>query len=94
MHEQLLKTIKLQVASLIFRVSLTSSPKQGPGRMEERKPVATTYNPRSVAHNGSENPDSRQVASGESSVAGRNKVGRNDPCPCGSGKKWKRCHGV
>ena len=22
-----------------------------------------------------------------------NKVGRNDPCPCGSGKKYKRCHG-
>ncbi len=22
------------------------------------------------------------------------KVGRNDPCPCGSGKKYKRCHGV
>jgi hypothetical protein len=21
-------------------------------------------------------------------------VGRNDPCPCGSGKKWKRCHGA
>ena len=21
-----------------------------------------------------------------------NKVGRNDPCPCGSGKKHKRCH--
>jgi preprotein translocase subunit SecA len=21
------------------------------------------------------------------------KVGRNDPCPCGSGKKYKRCHG-
>jgi hypothetical protein len=21
------------------------------------------------------------------------KVGRNEPCPCGSGKKWKRCHG-
>jgi len=23
-----------------------------------------------------------------------NKVGRNDPCPCGSGKKFKKCHGV
>ena len=23
-----------------------------------------------------------------------NVVGRNDPCPCGSGKKWKRCHGA
>jgi len=24
---------------------------------------------------------------------GESKVGRNDPCPCGSGKKFKRCHG-
>ena len=24
----------------------------------------------------------------------RNKIGRNDPCPCGSGKKYKRCHGA
>lgn len=23
-----------------------------------------------------------------------NPVGRNDPCPCGSGLKWKRCHGA
>ena len=22
------------------------------------------------------------------------KVGRNDPCPCGSGKKYKNCHGM
>jgi len=21
-------------------------------------------------------------------------VGRNDPCPCGSGKKYKKCHGA
>jgi preprotein translocase subunit SecA len=21
------------------------------------------------------------------------KIGRNDPCPCGSGKKYKKCHG-
>ena len=21
-----------------------------------------------------------------------NKIGRNDPCPCGSGKKYKKCH--
>ncbi|OFZ27447.1 MAG: preprotein translocase subunit SecA [Bdellovibrionales bacterium RIFOXYB1_FULL_37_110] len=25
---------------------------------------------------------------------GQNKVGRNDPCPCGSGKKFKQCHGA
>jgi len=22
------------------------------------------------------------------------KVGRNDPCPCGSGRKYKQCHGA
>ena len=27
-------------------------------------------------------------------VVGGNKVGRNDPCPCGSGKKYKKCHGA
>ena len=27
-------------------------------------------------------------------VRGQAKVGRNDPCPCGSGKKYKKCHGL
>ena len=27
-------------------------------------------------------------------VRGAAKVGRNDPCPCGSGKKYKKCHGA
>jgi len=26
-------------------------------------------------------------------INGLPKVGRNDPCPCGSGKKYKQCHG-
>ncbi|MGA2274418.1 MAG: preprotein translocase subunit SecA [Bryobacteraceae bacterium] len=40
-----------------------------------------------------------QFAGGDDSSApktvnGGQKVGRNDPCPCGSGKKYKRCHGA
>ncbi|HJR87959.1 MAG TPA: SEC-C metal-binding domain-containing protein [Acidimicrobiia bacterium] len=31
------------------------------------------------------------MASGNSN---KGQVGRNDPCPCGSGKKYKRCHGA
>ena len=27
-------------------------------------------------------------------VVNNDKVGRNDPCPCGSGKKYKKCHGA
>ncbi len=33
-------------------------------------------------------------SSGPRTVAVGQKVGRNDPCPCGSGKKYKRCHGA
>ncbi len=36
---------------------------------------------------GGETPQVQQV------VRGQDKVGRNDPCPCGSGKKYKKCHG-
>jgi len=32
-------------------------------------------------------------ASKKLTPAHSNKIGRNDPCPCGSGKKYKKCHG-
>ncbi len=41
-------------------------------------------------------PGSGPVASGaveQPTVRGGRKVGRNEPCPCGSGKKFKHCHG-
>jgi preprotein translocase subunit SecA len=34
------------------------------------------------------------VATGQRTVAEHQKVGRNDPCWCGSGKKFKKCHGA
>jgi len=33
-------------------------------------------------------------SSSQKQVIKGDKVGRNDPCPCGSGKKYKKCHGV
>jgi preprotein translocase subunit SecA len=33
------------------------------------------------------------AAIASAAVGGMPKVGRNDPCPCGSGKKYKQCHG-
>ncbi len=35
-----------------------------------------------------------QMANGDAIIREGVKVGRNDPCPCGSGKKYKQCHGV
>ncbi|MFZ9963079.1 MAG: preprotein translocase subunit SecA [Burkholderiales bacterium] len=43
---------------------------------------------------GRENPGGREVAvKPETFVRHGDKVGRNEPCPCGSGKKFKHCHG-
>ena len=38
----------------------------------------------------------RQAGAGRGKPMRRDqpKVGRNDPCPCGSGKKYKKCHGA
>ncbi|PYI51188.1 preprotein translocase subunit SecA [Paenibacillus flagellatus] len=37
--------------------------------------------------------DPKAESEGKSPVRAEDKVGRNDPCPCGSGKKYKQCHG-
>jgi preprotein translocase subunit SecA len=34
-----------------------------------------------------------QLENGVQPIKVEKKVGRNDPCPCGSGKKYKQCHG-
>jgi preprotein translocase subunit SecA len=41
-----------------------------------------------MEHRGSSADESRSPVRRE-----EKKVGRNDPCPCGSGKKYKKCHG-
>ncbi|HYK18606.1 MAG TPA: SEC-C metal-binding domain-containing protein, partial [Bryobacteraceae bacterium] len=34
------------------------------------------------------------VATEKKQAISEKKAGRNDPCPCGSGKKYKKCHGA
>ncbi len=41
-----------------------------------------------------EQPEETMPSKGHTIVREMPKVGRNDPCPCGSGKKYKKCHGA
>jgi preprotein translocase subunit SecA len=34
------------------------------------------------------------AAANKAGAVAADKTGRNDPCPCGSGLKYKRCHGA
>jgi len=36
----------------------------------------------------------RRPGQQQGTVVADDKVGRNDPCACVSGKKWKKCHGL
>ena len=47
--------------------------------------------PRGVRRRRSAAPSARWVGQAAATVP---EVGRNDPCPCGSGKKYKKCHGA
>jgi preprotein translocase subunit SecA len=39
-------------------------------------------------------PVAQQARGPQRPVTTGDKIGRNEPCPCGSGKKYKRCHGA
>ena len=43
---------------------------------------------------GAPQPAQASSTSGPSAPGGVDRAGRNDPCPCGSGKKYKKCHGA
>jgi preprotein translocase subunit SecA len=73
--------IKEELASLVFNVQVTV---EGDGSQVKaagitEKPVETT--------------GLKYTASDESGVSTKGEVSRNSQCPCGSGKKYKRCHG-
>ena len=46
-----------------------------------------------TASNPMEGANTQQEQSKPQPVVVEKRVGRNDPCPCGSGKKYKQCHG-
>ena len=79
LFQGLLDRIQHDVVHSIFQVSL--GPAAGSRRADSR-PKASPM----AAASGRQ----REAVA----VGGRNKIGRNEPCPCGSGKKYKRCHGA
>ncbi len=99
LFNELLQAIQNQVVYSIFKVAQAQevslrSPLQRRGLIMSAP--AKTMDKNQNAKNDLPNSSNSQLASVENEyarVAGK-KVGRNDLCPCGSGKKYKRCHGA
>jgi preprotein translocase subunit SecA len=83
MFEGMIDAIEDDVVKYMFRVNVVTQPV-----VEDRLENASTNNPNvDVSPADAENEAARPYVRKEP------KVGRNDPCPCGSGKKYKDCHG-
>jgi preprotein translocase subunit SecA len=103
MFQQLLERIKYDVTTILCRVRVQSD--QEVEEMEARRRAAggsgVEYqhaDASSVAGTAAEVPQQQAREEEEQQrqtpfVREGQKVGRNEPCPCGSGKKYKQCHG-
>jgi preprotein translocase subunit SecA len=81
--QELLNDIQFDIASTVFRVQLVNEPPKPPPPPRQVMGPTRAVEPLAGGGNGGSNP--------AQSPAG--KIGRNDPCYCGSGKKYKKCHG-
>jgi preprotein translocase subunit SecA len=97
LFEEMKVNIKLNVAKLLFRVQV--QPQQALERRPQARNITTNESDFGAAGfavpANSKQPNNPQNAAQRPTQPIRvaEKVGRNDPCPCGSGKKYKHCHG-
>ncbi|MCC6199557.1 MAG: SEC-C domain-containing protein, partial [Moraxellaceae bacterium] len=105
LFEQLLGAVKLEFVQTLARIQVQSEEEVAAmevQRQAEADAMALQFQHADVdAIIAEEQEEMRQIADGETPMAApapfvrvNDKVGRNDPCPCGSGKKFKHCHGV
>ena len=86
MFTELLETINIEIVQALCSVNLEQVSSKQQEILEEQKQEES---PRPVQRKAA---PQRRVVSSKQPIKNL-KVGRNDPCPCGSGKKYKQCHG-
>jgi preprotein translocase subunit SecA len=94
----MLESIKTEVTKILMAVQIRSAEELASAE-EHETPSNVQYQHAEFADRGGAAAEAE--AEGDVAVAerprpfvrGAEKVGRNDPCPCGSGKKYKHCHG-
>jgi preprotein translocase subunit SecA len=94
MFDRLIGEIKTSIAKKLFKIRIQQAPEAPVTRDRVPAQIKTTHE--SVSSYGAlTRQGERKEAQGEKVSIQRTqpKVGRNDPCPCGSGKKYKVCHG-
>jgi preprotein translocase subunit SecA len=88
----MLENIKLEVIKLISRIQVRAQEDVEAVEEQRRQSTEVEYQHEQAESMGGESDDAELSADKPYTREGQ-KVGRNDPCPCGSGKKFKQCCG-
>lgn len=91
MFMQLLDRITTEIVEFVFRAEPVAEMEKQ--MIKKAKALRTTHaSSDGMGYAGAE-PSGRAPQAHSTPIKAEQKIGRNDPCPCGSGKKFKHCHG-
>jgi len=87
LFKELIEEIQFETVKLLYNVRIVSREEQ---QEEEKQRAQRNLDITNVTSSG---PSKTGVSTLQAKPAAGKKIGRNDPCPCGSGKKYKKCCG-
>lgn len=86
MFASMLESLKYEVISTLSKVQVRMPEEIEAMEQQRREEAERLARQQQLSHQ-------EEAAIADASTFAGRKVGRNDPCPCGSGKKFKQCHG-
>ena len=87
MFAVMIETVKHKTLSTLFKIKIASEEEVDREALEKRKRQQSEMR---LSRGGGEGSGEAQQ---QPMKREGEKIGRNAPCPCGSGKKYKKCHG-
>lgn len=85
MFQEMIDTIQTDIATMMYRVNIITP--------EQQRAMEEQAEQRLAAATASHGDEKSAATAKKTPVVNEEKIGRNDPCPCGSGKKYKNCCG-
>lgn len=89
MFSAMLESLKYEVISVLSKVQVRMPEEVEALERQRREEAERLARQQQLSHLDDQSAAAQEMAA----QTGERKIGRNDPCPCGSGKKYKQCHG-
>ncbi|HJS23156.1 MAG TPA: preprotein translocase subunit SecA [Pyrinomonadaceae bacterium] len=92
LFQEMLDRIDTTTIRSLFNLQVVSE--QAPESLQQRRAARRPASLKFTGPNQGAAPAGEEDGKVKTVVRDQPKVGRNEPCPCGSGKKYKKCHGI